>query len=265
MPEKDKYTIDILDVALDVIEYMLKSGGESQKPSEIAAKLNFNRTRVFRILKTLEYRGYVTFDPENQGYHLGLKFLEFSQHLRQSMDLRTIASPILFELAQTTGDSSQLLIRHGNHAITIDRYQGHNRLQVSTQIGQIIPLHVGASPKILLAYTPKVEREQILKKLDLTPYTTNTITDIQELRACLHDIRANGYAVDWEDYEIGVYAIGAPVRNDLGEVVAGITVTTPEIRFNPERCEELITQVIEAAKQISVRLGCDDPVPKSVK
>jgi DNA-binding IclR family transcriptional regulator len=258
MPEKDKYVIEILDVAIDVIECLLASGNETQTPSEIAAKLKINRTRVYRILKTLEYRGYTEFNPEFQGYRLGLRFLEFSQYLRQNLDLRTISRPILLKLAQTTGDAAHLLIKHGDHAITIDRYQGKNRLQVSTPIGQIIPLHVGASPKILLAYTPDPEREQILHSLELPQFTPNTITDINELRACLAEIKANGYAVDEEDYEVGVYAIGAPVRNDLTEVIAGVTLTIPESRFSLDCREILIAQVIEAARQISARLGYEE-------
>jgi IclR family KDG regulon transcriptional repressor len=234
---------------------MLQAGNEIYKPSEIGAELKINRTRVFRILKTLEYRGYVMQDSEEQGYRLGLEFLKFNQHLRNSLDLRKIAGGILIELAHSTGDSSHLLIKRGDHAITIDRYQGHHRLQVSTPIGQIIPLHVGASPKILLAYTPEPERERILKNYKLTSFTPNTITDILTLRRCLEEIKINGYAVDQEDYEIGVFAIGAPVRNDLGEVIAGITITTPESRFSPERCDELILKVVEAAMKISVRLG----------
>ena len=120
------------------------------------------------------------------------EFLKFNQHLRNSLDLRKIAGGILIELAHSTGDSSHLLIKRGDHAITIDHYQGHHRLQVSTPIGQIIPLHVGASPKILLAYTPEPERERILKNYKLTSFTPNTITDILTLRRCLEEIKING-------------------------------------------------------------------------
>jgi DNA-binding IclR family transcriptional regulator len=128
-------------------------------------------------------------------------------------------------------------------------------LQVATPIGQSVPLHVGASPKILLANAPEEERETLLKELSLQRFTPNTITDINELRRCLNEIREKGYAVDEEDYERGVYAIGAPVRDGTGRVIAGITITTPESRYSLERRETLIVQVLEAAREISRRLG----------
>jgi IclR family KDG regulon transcriptional repressor len=255
MQKKDMYTIDILSVALDVVEFMLKSGESSLRPSEIGAQLGINRTRVFRILKTLEQRGYSEFDPDTQGFRLGSKFLEFGKLVRGKDALRRVAEPVLMKLAQTTGDSSHLLIRFQDSAITIDRFQGHHRLQVATPIGQSVPLHVGASPKILLANAPEEERETLLKELSLQRFTPNTITDINELRRCLNEIREKGYAVDEEDYERGVYAIGAPVRDGTGRVIAGITITTPESRYSLERRETLIVQVLEAAREISRRLG----------
>lgn len=258
--EKDKYIIDVLSVALDVVEHMLNSDKESLRPSEIGSQLGINRTRVFRILKTLEQHRYCEFDPESQGYRLGLKFLEFSKHVRGGLALRKVAEPILMELAQSTGDSAHLLVRYQNNAITIDRFQGYHRLQVATPIGQPIPLHVGATPKILLAYLPDHEKELIINKLEFKAFTPNTITDPNELRNELVTIRQQGYAIDEEDYELGVIAIGAPIFDDSGQVIAGLAITTPLIRFSPEYCELLIANVVEAARKISIRLGYDETI-----
>ena len=207
------------------------------------------------VLKTLEQRGYSELDPDTQGFRLGSKFLEFGKLVQGKDALRRVAEPFLMKLAQTTGDSAHLLIRFQDNAITVDRFQGHYRLQVATPIGQPLPLHVGASPKILLANAPEEERKIILKNLNLQRFTPNTITDKNELRRCLDEIRERGYAVDEEDYEMGVYAIGAPVRNDTGRVIAGITITTPESRYSLERREMLIEQVLETARKISRSLG----------
>lgn len=255
MSDKGKYTIEILSVALDVVECLLDAGTKPLRASEIANQLGKNRTRVFRILKTLEQRGYCEFDEEAQAYRLGGKFVELGSQMRGELSLRKLAEPILYTLAQSTGDSVHLLTRNGNYAVPVDRYQGHHRLQVATPIGQAVPLHVGASPKILLANAPEEERERILQELTLEQFTQNTITDIDTLRQCLNDIREQGYAVDEEDYEIGVYAIGAPIYNDTGRVIAGVTITTPESRYSPDRKEKLIAQVLEAANEISTKLG----------
>src|SRR5512146_1855478 len=156
MPDHEPYVIDVVQVALDVIE-SLNDGPRSLGASELAQRLGINRTRVFRILKTLDSRGYVEYDPITQTYRLGLKFLTLGENVRERLDLRREAEPILLELAAQTGDSAHLLMLRGQHAVTIDRRQGENRLQVASPIGQSLPLYLGASPTILLAFMPESE------------------------------------------------------------------------------------------------------------
>jgi DNA-binding IclR family transcriptional regulator len=255
VPDSDPYVIDIIDVALDVIEHLSEDDSKVYRASEIARNLAVNRSRVFRILKTLDSRGYVEYDPHTQGYRLGVKFLHIGENVRERLDLRREAEPILVELARRTGDSAHLLILQGQRAVTIDRRQGENRLQVASPIGQSLPLHVGASPKILLAYLPEEERERIIRTLKLEPVTENTITDANELRACLEKIRQQGYSVDEEDFERGVFAIGAPVRDVTGRVIAGVTITTPGSRYSSKRRKELIDLVMDAGRRLSEKLG----------
>jgi DNA-binding IclR family transcriptional regulator len=251
----DQYAIDILDVTVDVIECMLAAGKEYLKPSAIASCLRINRTRVFRILKTLERRGYVEVDPISQGYRLGLRFLHVAKGILDNVNLRQEAGQVLKELAGLTGESVSLLVISGLSAICIDNYPGEYLLQITTPVGQIIPLHTGASPKLLLAYLPAAEREKAIGSLPLTSFTKNTITSTEELRQVLDQIVKQGYAVDDQEYEQGAYAIAAPVRDYSGRVIAGLTVTKPEVRFGPEQRETLICQVVEAAARLSHMLG----------
>jgi DNA-binding IclR family transcriptional regulator len=254
MENHDPYVIDVVDVALDIIE-CLNLETKSYGASELAHKLGINRTRVFRILKTLESRGYVDYDPHTQAYRLGVKFLQIGENVRERLDLRREAEPVLVELARQTGDSAHLLILRGEHAITLDRRQGENRLQVASPIGQSLPLYAGASPKILLAFLPEAERERIIRSAEFESFTENTITNADDLRRCLETIRREGYTVDEEDFERGVYAIGAPVRDGTGRVIAGISITTPETRYSSARRQELIALVVSAAQRLSEKLG----------
>lgn len=254
MSPQAPYAIEILDAALDVVECLNDESGPLGA-GHIARKLSLNRTRVFRILKTLEARAYVEQEPTTQTYRLGLKFFTIGEVVRERLDLRSDAAPILIELARHTGDSAHLLIRRGQRAITIDRRQGANRLQVSSPIGQSLPLYIGASPKILLAFMPQDDRERIIRSLRFESFTENTIKTAHQLRRCLEEIRQQGFAVDEQDYERGVYAIGAPVRDATGQVVAGITITTPETRYSSRRRRELTRLVVDAAGRLSERLG----------
>lgn len=254
MSEKVDYSISIVNVTIDLMEFLLSSGRKPRSVSEISRHLQITRSRVFRILKTLEARGYVEVDKENQGYRLGLKLLEMGEGVREFIDLRRIAEPFLRELAQKTGDVALLVVLRNNVAVCIDRYQGSFSLQGGTQIGVPLPLHVGASPKLLLANLAESEREKLIGEMELTPYTPFTITNPDELRLRIKEILNQGYSIDIEDFEIGINAIGAPVRDHRGNVLAGVTLTTPAARWNEARKQELVEIIIETANQISERL-----------
>ena len=255
MARDNEYRIDILDTALAVLETFLHSNGKSKGASEIARELEITRSRAFRILKSLEAHDYVEFDETSQRYRLGLKLLEMGEVVRNQIDVRRVAAPFLEELARQTGDVAHLLVLHGNFAVCIERFQGSHSLQGAAPIGMPLPLHVGASPKLLLAYLPEAEREQHIKDLKLISFTPKTITDVQNLRDALEHIQQQGYAIDEGDYEIGIMAVGAPVRDHTGRVVAGVTLTTPATRWDDTGKHTCIDLTVQTAAAISTSLG----------
>jgi DNA-binding IclR family transcriptional regulator len=259
MPEEDRYIIEILDVALDVIDKMASSQEEYHSISFLARQYNINRSRMFRIFKTLEKRGFVDYDQKTESYRLGLKFLSISQNVRDRLSLRREAEEILKNLAAETGDCAYLIISSGTSAIVIDRYAGDNMLQLSAPIGSLLPFHTGAAPKILLAFMPEDQRKHIIDEMSLTALTPNTITDKNTFCKTLDEIRRKGYAVDEQDYELGAYAFGAPVYDHEGNVIAGLSITTPTVRYNPECRQELIHLVQLSAKKLSEKLGYLSP------
>lgn len=248
------YSIDIVDVAIDLLEFLLKAGPKFQEINEITRNLSITRSRTYRILKTLEARGFVEFDKETQGYQLGLKLLEMGETVREHFDLRRVAEPYLRKLAQKTGDVSLLIVLRNDVVVCIDQYQGSYTLQGSTTIGVALSFHVGASPKMLLAYLPPAEQERIINKIEFTTFTPYTIKNRQELQKSLLTIRNQGYAIDIEEYEMGINAIGAPIRDYKGDVIAGVTLTTPAVRWDENRKRELIELTLETAAQISEQL-----------
>lgn len=255
MARESQYIIEVLDVMFDVVEYLHYSGDGPLGASEIARHVGINRSRAFRILKTLELRGYVEVDPRTQGYRLGLKFLEIGEGVRERLDLRHAARPVLAELTKETGEAASLLVLRGRLAVCIERSQGESMLQVAPSIGESFPLYIGACPKILLAHLPVEDRERIIEEIDFVSYTPNTVNDPDDLRRCLEQIRSQGYAVDEEDYERGVCAVGAPVRDYTRAVVAGLSITVPRSRYSSERRARLVKWVIDGAEEVSTNLG----------
>jgi DNA-binding IclR family transcriptional regulator len=255
MLQENRYVIEILDVALNIIDTMAFNPEESRSPSDLARQFNLNRSRTFRILKTLERRGFVDYDPQLETYRLGMKFLTIGNTVRDRISLRREAEAVLKGLAAETGDCAYLIVSSGSAAIVVDRYAGDNMLQLSAPIGTLLPLHVGAAPKILLAYMAVDQRERLLDKMEMTRYTPRTITEKGALKKYLEEIRRTGYAVDEQDFEVGAYAFGAPVYDHDATVVAGLSITTPSARYSAERRKELIRLVMAAARKLSAQLG----------
>jgi DNA-binding IclR family transcriptional regulator len=254
VPDRD-YSLRTLQAALDVIESFPSAPDNAQGVTEISQRLGLSKAQVFRILYTLTGRGYMQQLPRTQKYALGLGFLALGEAVRSRIDLLRIAEPFLVELADLSGDTSYLAVRFGGGALLADRRQGQKVLQVTTPIGQLLPFHVAAAPKVLLAYLPEPEREQTIRQLELPAYTPATITDREELRRHIAQIRRLGYAADQGDYEPDVYAVSAPVWDHLGTVVAALSIAAPRSRCGRQRQRQLSTLVRSSARRLSSELG----------
>jgi IclR family KDG regulon transcriptional repressor len=250
-----RYRIDSLDAALTVLESFVDAPSASQGVTEISHRLGMSKNRVFRILTTLSARGYIRQDEETQAYRLGFWLMRLGQEVRRRLDIYTLVSPVLARLARETGEVAHLIVRRDDRAVCLQHRGGGRMFQMFDKIGEPIPLHIGASPKLLLAYAPEDERERLLEHMPLTRFTPNTITTLPALRQRLAEIRAQGYSVDDEGYEIGVCAVGAPVFDGQGGVVGGITITVPATRFSADARGTLIAAVIDGAAEVSAALG----------
>jgi DNA-binding IclR family transcriptional regulator len=107
---------------------------------------------------------------------------------------------------------------------------------------------------LFLAYLPEPELDAIFEQ-SLAKYTVNTITSPNELRKQLATFRNQGYSVDYEEYEVGICAIAAPIFNRRGNIIAAIGCPSPTSRMTSERITEVAKAFKKAAKEISYRMG----------
>jgi IclR family acetate operon transcriptional repressor len=248
-------TIRSLEATLDVLEGFLAPGGDFRGVTELSRMTGMQKNRVWRILTTLARRGYVLQDEETQKYSLGPGFLILGETFRNRLDLRRTAAPFLDELAEESGDAIHLDIKYGQEAVLIDRRLGSHGVQVTGPIGEAIPLFIGASPKIHLAFLSKRERKELLDQIQIVPLTPNTVKSREMLEGQLEQIRTLGYWVEEEDYEIGSNEVAAPVFEHTGRVVACLGIAIPRARYTPERRDRTVHLVVEAARGLSEKLG----------
>lgn len=221
--------------------------------AEVARRLNMSRSTTYRYLQSLRAYGLIEEDAAG-GFRLGPRVFQLARVARQGLGLSEVALPPMRELAALTGEAVLLTRRSGNHVVCVERVESRFPMRLSYERGQVLPLHAGASAKVLLAYLPPAEIDAALAS-PLPSYTPQTVTDPARLRADLAAIRAAGYAVTESEVDANVRAVAAPIRNAADEVVAGITLVAPAFRVDETALPRVLDAVQATAAAISARLA----------
>ncbi|MDA8227433.1 MAG: IclR family transcriptional regulator [Desulfitobacterium hafniense] len=221
---------------------------------DIADELQLNKSTVHGILNTLKHYGYLDQDEETQKYRLGLKLVEIGNQVLNSLELRSVATPIIKGVSGKTGETVHMVILDGWDVVYIDKAESSQSMRITTDIGSRYSAHCTGVGKALLAYK---SREELMKILPdkLERLTEQTITDKEELIAHLQEVYQRGYAIDDEENAEGLRCVAAPIFDHRGKAVAAISVAGPSVRITKERIGGFVAIIREAAVQISVRLG----------
>jgi IclR family KDG regulon transcriptional repressor len=246
------YTISVLDQALKLMEVVARR--QSIGLSELARLTGTTKTLAFRMASTLEARGYLLKDDEARTYSLGYKPLYLSEQMQHHSPLVRIANPFLDDLSERTRENVSLLVRDGLATICLAIRQSPQPIRLYAELGRQGPLHVGGGPKLLLAFAPDEIQETVLTG-KLAPFTPSTIVDPKKLKTLLKRIRQQGYNVSHGDLDPGAFSVAAPVRDHAGRVVASLSVAGPQSRLTRDLEALYIRMLIEAAGEISGKLG----------
>ncbi len=192
--------------------------------TDVAIHSGLDKATARRFLLTFVELGYVDYDERTKRYCLGLKVLELAAAL-PIRNFREAAYPLMARLAEKAKATCFLSVIRGNQALCVDRVHDPQQLvQVRHfSVGQFLPLHCGAAPRLLLAHLPEDRREQILAG-DLQAMTPYTITDRKRLRAICDDIVRRGWEVCVDDAVVGISAVAVPIRNKSQQVVAALSL-----------------------------------------
>ena len=246
------YTIASVDRAIDLLETLAEHPGVGV--TRLADLMGSTKSHVFRLLHTLERRGYVLKDPEMRTFRLGYRALFLGDHARDQSSLPETAGPIMDGLSQATGENVHLIVRDGAKSVCIALRQSQAYLRLYAEVGRHGPLHAGGGSLLLLAYAPDDIRDTVLGG-ELTGYTERTITEPSLLREELARVRRQGYHVALEDLDEGAFSIATPIRDHRGDVVAAISVAGPITRLDDATRDRHLRLANTAAEDISRRLG----------
>jgi IclR family transcriptional regulator, KDG regulon repressor len=223
---------------------------------ELSVHLGFSPATVQRILQTLKTHAFVDQNPETKHYHLGNVFFYFLDVLQSTHKITQSALPFMKKLLSATQETVHLNVIDGMERICIDSIESPQYLKASMPIGNRSPLYAGATPKCLLAFSPKNFIDNYVKQVKFTPLTENTITNIKIFRSEIAAIRKRGYAKSLGERTPGIGSISAPVVNHRGMILAAISLAIPELRFKNNNHRNLcLKKLLNVTKKFSKTMG----------
>lgn len=243
--------VQSVDRALTILEVLARVGEAGV--TEIAGELGVHKSTAFRLVTTLEAHRLVEQTTERGRYRLGVGVLRLAGATTARLDLVQEARPVCRQLAVDTGETVNVSVLSESSALYLDQVAGSSALQPHNWVGQHIPLHATSNGKVLLSGLDDDRVSDILGTL--SRYTAATITKKARLREELAVVREQGYAVAVDELEEGLSAVAAPIRNAHGDVVASMSVSGPTFRLSEERVEDVVRLLVEAAAEVSHRLG----------
>lgn len=221
--------------------------------AELAAATELSRPAVRRILLTLQRLGYVR--GEGGRWSLTPRVLSIGQHYSASNALIEIAQPHLLDLSVKTGESASLAALDRRDAVYIARVPVRRIMSINVSIGTRIPAFASSMGRVLLAWAPDVVVDEIIAG-GLPSLTKHTVTDVDEFRGVLRQVREDGWSIVAEELEIGLLSVSAPVRDRSGEVVAALASSTSVGRSSVEAIRsDVVPLLLDAAERISADLG----------
>ena len=251
MAPAQKTAIQVIDRMDQLIDALL-AAREPASLKKLALATGLHSSTAHRILNVMVAIGFA--DRVEPGiYRLGMRFLELGNAVRGRISVREVALPTMRELAHATGETVNLSVRQGDEIMYVERTtENRSMMRVVQVVGARAPLHITAAGKLFLAQD---ETEQVHAYAERTKLAAQTVRSLHSLPALtreLADVRKTGIALDQEEAEMGVRCIAAGVRDDTGNIVAGLSISAPADRQKPAQWTPLVR---DAAARISRALG----------
>lgn len=241
-----------VDKTLSVLEAVAQNS-KGLSLVDLVKSVGIPKTTAFRILEILSARDYVTWNKENEKYYIGIKALEIGISGLIGQDIVDVSIPYLQELSMTVGETSFLAVYNNCDVVYLYKAEGTSSIQTTARLGSRRPAYCTALGKVILANLPIEETDRVFEK-KLEKFTEKTVIDRIRLYEDFAHIRTDGYSIDDEGVEYGLYCLAVPIYNYTGGVIAAISVSGPIKRLN-ENKEKVVEELKKVGRVISKRLG----------
>jgi DNA-binding IclR family transcriptional regulator len=240
--------VQSIDRAMSIIHVLVS---DDSKPhwsiSEIAEQTSLPLSTVHRLISSLMKYGLIAQIPETKQYKVGYTWMEVGLRLLENIDTRAIAR--MERLASDVKETVYLSIPHGTYAIIIERVDSPMTVRIIDNLGERIPLHIGAANKTMLANMDPKEAKKIVEGLIPEPDKRRALLE------SLPEIKRNGYAVSYGEKTEGTASIAAPIMGFNHKVAGALSIGVLSYRITDDRLSTLIEKAKESAREISQKIG----------
>lgn len=243
--------------ALQLIELLAEADtGAGVSLSDLARKLEVNKQIVFRLVGTLADAGFVFKNPHSELISLSYKISNIGLRKMVQEKILDQASSVTRELAETTGELVRLAVVEKDHLIWVLADMGRQQmLNINPNYAPRITLNTTATGKAWLSTMIRSQVDRILDKDPPVQRTRHAITDRAKLHQELEQVRKAGWAISFEESELGIGAVAAPimVRNYDGTIrcVGTISIAAPVQRMTRAALESAGPLVVEATSRLA--------------
>ena len=247
----NRYIIPNLKNACRILKYM-GSTSRSFTCLEISNALKLPRTSVIRIMETLSDEGFLA--KSDGAFALGSALVSLGDCIIARTNLLKLADSYLKKLTDETGETSHLGVPSGAKVLIAKVCESPLPLHAASRAGALVDMHCSGTGKVLLADIFHKD-PSFLKKIRLDKRTSNTICASSALEKELALIKKRGYAIDNQEYHVGVRCLAVPLRDASGATVASVGITAPALRFSPSKDKKMFETVRRITAEFEERLG----------
>lgn len=252
--EKTNYIIQSVSHALDVLEQFSREHDELGV-TELSKRLKLHKNNVFRLLATLESRGYIEQNKATENYRLGVRCLQLGQTYIGQMGLLRQAHPMIESLASAANETAFVAVLRRSCVVPLDAVEASRPIRMTSRVGEALPLHCTAAGKVQLAFISDADLREALTA-GLPKFTDRTITDQQVLHEQLKHIAEVGYSTELGEHIAEVHSIAVPIRDYTRNVVGSLAVSGPAHRMASDRIEKELAPLLQkTGHELSSRLG----------
>lgn len=246
-------TIKSVEKALDILE-CLAHERVSVNLKVLSERVGLNQSTVFRILKTLELRGYVEQDKTSKQYGLGMRIVELCSSLLSEMEVYTQVLPFMQKISDACDETVSLGVLKENEVFILASIPVTRADRIYVQQGDRHPVYCTALGRVLTAYLSEDELSQLLSSIRMRKYTEKTVADAEAFVQSLKEVREKGIALEDEEFIEGNISLAVPLRNHQAKVIGGLCIAVPNTRF-AEKQEQLSSLLRRFGSYISQRFG----------